>query len=105
MKYYAIAQLDITDSRWVAEYVTNVTPLVESHGGRYLARTPRVTVVEGERAPRQIFLIIEWPSKAAAEAFYDSEHYRPYRDARQAGTNGEFLLVPAEDVNGVARIA
>ncbi|HEY3946575.1 MAG TPA: DUF1330 domain-containing protein [Solirubrobacteraceae bacterium] len=104
MKYYAIAQLDISDPSWVAEYVANVTPLVESHGGRYLARTPRVEVIEGERTPRQIFLIIEWPSKDAAEAFYDSDSYRPYRDARRAGTNGEFLLVAAEDVNGVARI-
>ena len=69
MKHYAIAQLDITDPSWVAEYVADVTPLVESHGGRYLARTPRVEVIEGERTPRQIFLIIEWPSKDAAEAF------------------------------------
>jgi uncharacterized protein (DUF1330 family) len=105
MKHYAIAQLDITDPSWVAEYVADVTPLVESHGGRYLARTPQVEVIEGERTPRQIFLIIEWPSKDAAEAFYDSERYRPYRDARRAGTNGEFLLVAAEDVNGVAQIA
>ncbi len=105
MKYYAIAQLDITDPSWIVEYVTHVTPLVESHGGRYLARTPRVEVVEGDRSPRQIFLIIEWPSKSTAEAFYDSDRYRPYRDARQAGTTGEFVLVAPEDVNRVARIA
>jgi uncharacterized protein (DUF1330 family) len=105
MKYYAIAQLDIADPSWVADYVANVTPLVEARGGRYLARTPRIELVEGERAPRQIFLIIEWPSKVAAEAFYDCDEYRPYRDARQAGTSGEFLLVAAEDVNGLARIA
>jgi uncharacterized protein (DUF1330 family) len=39
MKYYAIAQLHITDPGWVAAYVEHVTPLVEAHGGRYLART------------------------------------------------------------------
>jgi uncharacterized protein (DUF1330 family) len=105
MKYYAIAQLDITDAGWVADYVANVTPLVESRGGRYLTRTHRVELVEGERAPRRIFLIIEWPSKADAEAFYDCDEYRPYRDARQAGASGEFMLVAAEDVNGLARIA
>jgi uncharacterized protein (DUF1330 family) len=105
MKHYAIAQLDITDPKWVAEYVANVTPLVESRRGRYLARTPRIEAVEGERVPRQILLIIEWPSKADAEAFYECEEYRPHREARRAGSIGEFLLVAAEDVNGLARIA
>ncbi|MGI9099900.1 MAG: DUF1330 domain-containing protein [Solirubrobacteraceae bacterium] len=40
MRHYAVAELDITDPGWVAEYVAAVTPLVEARGGRYLARTP-----------------------------------------------------------------
>jgi len=105
VKHYAVAELDVTDPAWVADYVTHTTRLVEAHGGRYLARTPRVDRLEGERDPRTIFLLIEWPSKEAAEAFYESEEYRPYRERRIAGSNGEFFLVAGEDVNGVARIA
>lgn len=105
MKYYAVAELDVTDSGWVRSYVADVTPMVERRGGRYLARTAQIEQIEGEQAPPQILLIIEWSSKAAAEEFYESEEYRPYREGRRAGARNEFLLIAGEDVNGVARIA
>ncbi len=105
MKYYAVAELDVEDPAWVAGYVEHVTRIVEARGGRYLARTPRAERWEGDREGRQIFLLIEWPSRQAAQEFYDSEEYRPHREARRAGSRGEFFLVAGEDVNGVARIA
>ena len=104
MRYYAVAEIDLTDRGWARDYVANVTPMVERRGGRYLARTPKVEKLEGDRDPAQLFLIVEWPSKEAAEAFYESDEYRPYRDARQAGSRSEFFLVAGEDVNGVAHI-
>jgi len=104
MNYYAVAEIDITDSSWVQEYVAHVTGLVEARGGRYLARTPRAEKVEGERALPQIFLIIEWPSKEAADAFYESDEYAPYRRNREARARNEFALVAGEDVNGVASL-
>lgn len=105
MKHYAVAELDVTDPAWVRDYVTDVTPMVQRRGGRYLARTPRIERIEGERELPQVLLLIEWPSKQAADEFYESEEYRPYREARRAGARNEFLLVAGEDANGVARIA
>jgi uncharacterized protein (DUF1330 family) len=102
MRYYAVAEIEIENTAWIPEYVNKTTPLVEAHGGRYLARTPRVERIEGERKPPAIFLIIEWPSKEAAEAFYASADYRPLREARTAGSRGEFALVAGEDVTGRA---
>jgi uncharacterized protein (DUF1330 family) len=104
VKYYAIAELEMTERGWAREYVDNVTPMVEGRGGRFLARTDRIHLVEGERPVPQLFLIIEWPSEAVAAEFYESLEYRPYRDARIAGTHSQFFLVPGEDVNGVAQI-
>ena len=104
MKYYAVAEIDITDQSWVAEYVKNVTRMVEQHGGRYLARTSNVTKIEGERKVPQIFLLIEWPSKETAMAFYESEEYRPYRERRIAGAKNEFLLVAGEDMTRKAHV-
>jgi uncharacterized protein (DUF1330 family) len=105
MKYYSVAELDITDQSWVPAYVKNVTKLVERCGGRYLARTSNIEKIEGERKPPQIFLIIEWPSKDAAEAFYESDEYRPYRQSRIEGARNEFVLVAGEDIAKEARIA
>ena len=104
MRYYAVAEIDITDPSWVQSYVESVTDLVEAHGGRYLARTPRIEKVEGERPAPQIYLIIEWPSKEAADAFYESEEYAPHRRGRELGSRSEFALVAGEDVNGRARM-
>lgn len=105
MKCYAVAEIDITDQGWVRSYVENVTGLVERYGGRYLARTPRIEKIEGDRTPPHVFLIIEWPSKEAADSFYASEEYRPYREARRDGAKNEFMLIAGEDVNGLARIS
>jgi uncharacterized protein (DUF1330 family) len=104
MKYYAVAEMDIRDPAWIGDYVANVTAMVERRGGRYLSRTARIEKVEGERPAPQVIVLIEWPSNEAADEFYASEEYRPYREARGRGARNDFLLVAGEDVNGVARI-
>jgi len=105
MKYYSVAEIAITDQSWVPAYVKNVTGLVEQHGGRYLARTSKIERLEGERKVPQIFLIIEWPSKDVAKAFYECDEYRPYRQSRIEGAKSEFLLVAGEDLMHTAQIA
>jgi uncharacterized protein (DUF1330 family) len=102
--YYVVAEMDITDRAWVASYVQAVTPMVERYGGRYLARTPKVERLEGDRTPPHVFLIIEWPSREAAMAFYESDEYRPYRESRIAGSINHFVLVAGEDVTGIAHM-
>lgn len=104
MTCYAVAEIDVTDPGWVREYVAEVTKMVEARGGRYLARTAKIERIEGERDAPQVYLIIEWPSKEVADAFYESDEYRPFRDARQRGARNQFFLVAGEDVNGVAQM-
>lgn len=102
MKHYVVAELQVTDPAWVGPYVESVTELVERHGGRYLARTPKAERLEGDRPLPQVFLVIEWPSREAALAFYDSEDYRPFREQRVDGSVTEMALVAGEDVAGLA---
>ena len=104
MKYYSVAEIEITNQSWVPAYVQNVTRLVEQRGGRYLARTSKIEKLEGGRKVPQVFLIIEWPSKDIALAFYESDEYRPYRHDRTKGSKNEFLLVAGEDMTKTARI-
>jgi uncharacterized protein (DUF1330 family) len=104
MKYYFIGEIEITDQSWVPDYVQNVTGMVERWGGRYLSRTPVVERVEGQRKVPAMMVILEWPSREKAVAFYESEEYRPYRQMRIAGAKNEFLLVAGEDVAKAARI-
>jgi uncharacterized protein (DUF1330 family) len=103
VKYYTVVEIDVTDPTWVPEYVKNVTPLVEQNGGRYLARTSQVEKIEGERKAPQVFVIIEWPSKAIADACYASPEYRPFREKRIAGAKNELMLVAGEDMTKTAQ--
>jgi uncharacterized protein (DUF1330 family) len=104
VKYYVVAEMNITDRSWVAPYVQHVTRMVERHGGRYLARTPHAERLEGGREAPQVFLIIEWPSREAALAFYESDEYRPFRESRIARAVNELVLVAGEDVTGAANV-
>lgn len=98
MSCYFIVESEVTDDSWVADYLKNVTPMVERRGGRYLARTKDVKRLEGQRKLLPLFIIIEWPSKAVAEEFYHSAEYKPYRHNRITGAKNEFLLVAGEDI-------
>lgn len=97
MKYYAIAEVSVTDPNWVAEYLAKVNQIVESYGGTYLARTSNFEMVEGHEEVHQTSVLLEFPSKNAAYGFYSSEEYKPLREARKAGSTGKFYIVAGED--------
>lgn len=103
MKYYAIGEIEVTDQSWVPNYLKNVTRMVEEHGGRYLVRTSKIVQLEGERRS-QVVVVIEWPSKEAAQSFYVSEEYRPYLKSRLAGARNHMLLVAGEDFAKVTQL-
>lgn len=98
MKHYVVAEVNISNDTWVPSYLEDVTRMVEQHGGRYLARTPKVEKIEGDREIPQVFIIIEFPSKDAATTFYTSAEYHPYLKARREGASSEMVLVAGEDV-------
>ncbi len=86
------------DDSWVEDYLPAVTALVHKHGGNYLARTMTMERLEGEAELPSVFVIIEWPSKEAAQAFYADPEYQPYLQKRLAGAKNDFVLVAGEDI-------
>src|SRR4030095_13226238 len=103
MKYYGVVELDITDQSWVPEYIENGTKLVERNGGRYLARTSNIEKLEGEGKGPTVFVLLEWPSRESAVAFYESDEYKPYRQSRLTGARNEFFLIAGQHVEKTAR--
>lgn len=100
MKYYVVADITLTNRRWIPRYVRTVTALVESYGGTYLARTADFDVLEGASERPHLSLLIEFPSKERAQAFYHSAEYQPFLEARQAGSTGRFFLIAGKDDTG-----
>jgi len=98
MKYNAVVRVTLIDESWVEAYLPAVTALVHQHGGKYLARTKTMERLEGGTELPSVFVIIEWPSKEAAQAFYADPEYRPHLEKRLAGAQNEFVLVAGEDI-------
>ncbi|MDP6342453.1 MAG: DUF1330 domain-containing protein [Alphaproteobacteria bacterium] len=98
MKYFAVVSLNVKDDSWIESYLPNVTELVNKHGGNYISRTQTFERIEGEGADPDIYVLIEWPSKEAALAFYQDPDYQPYLQSRLAGADSNFFLVAGEDI-------
>ena len=92
MSAYVIANIRVTDAERYKDYVAGVTPLIEKHGGVYCVRAGASEVLEGEWAPDR-FVVLEFPSREAALAFYNDPDYAPLRSLRQAITNSNVILI------------
>ena len=96
MTAYVIKLVTITeDATWIEEYASKVKAMVESHGGRYLARCPEVERLEGEMRPPTIAVLLEFPDVETARNWHGSEEYKPWLESRQAGAKSEMLLIDA----------
>ena len=100
MKYYGCVQLRFDDDSWVREYAEKVTPILESYGGRYLARTKTMEKIEGDdRELPTLFVIVEWPSREAFHEFYNDPEYREnVKHIRTDNSNDELIQVAGEDI-------
>ena len=48
MTAYVIADIKVTDDKWVPAYAASVHDLVHKHGGKYLSRSGNVKTLEGK---------------------------------------------------------
>ena len=95
--YYSILAVTPTNENWIPDYIGPANELVAKHGGKYLARTATHEQIEGESTPAALRIIIEWPSKKAAQAFMADPDYVPHLQARTAGSDSFHYLVEAKD--------
>lgn len=94
-KAYWIAQVEVTDPERFADYAKLGPGRLADFGGRFLARGGARTVMEGS-APERI-VIIEFPSREHALAFYQSPDYQAARQHRLGAANCTFLVVDGLD--------
>ena len=73
-------------------YRLAVPPLIARHGGRYLVRGGETRQMEGTR-PWSRVVVLEFPSRAAAEAFYADPDYAPLLALRLACTDSDMVMV------------
>jgi uncharacterized protein (DUF1330 family) len=92
MTAYLIAVETIHDEVMFAEYRKQVVPTVEAFGGRFIARGGTLTVLEGQwQHPRTV--IIEFPTRESAEAWYKSADYQKIIGLRLKSTSGNLVIL------------
>lgn len=91
-KAYLIGQITVTNPEGYAEYARQVPDTIHRHGGRYIVRGGTTSVLEGSQlGERQV--VLEFPSRQAAQAWYDSPEYQAILHCRQDNSHGHLMLV------------
>ncbi|HKU06140.1 MAG TPA: DUF1330 domain-containing protein [Bradyrhizobium sp.] len=92
MKAYVVATETAHDEAMFAEYRKRVPATVEAFGGRFVARGGELTVLEGEWLHSRT-VMIEFPSREAAEGWYKSADYQKIIDLRLKSTSGNVVIL------------
>lgn len=92
MKAYVIAVKTIQDEAMFAEYREQVPGTLAPFGGQFIARGGKWTTLEGQwQHPRTV--IIEFPTREAAEAWYKSHHYQGIIGLRHRSSSGNLIIL------------
>lgn len=100
MAAYLVATLKITDDAWVPDYAARVHDIAARHGGEYLSRSGNIRTLEGPAPDATLMAIIRFPDADAAAAFAADPEYLPLAHARQAGSDGVFVVIDDTDLAG-----
>ncbi|HEX6611688.1 MAG TPA: DUF1330 domain-containing protein, partial [Hyphomicrobiaceae bacterium] len=92
MKAYLIAAETIKDQAMFDTYRKEVVGTIASFGGQFIVRGGDLTVLEGEW-PHSRVVIIEFPSRAAAEGWYRSADYQKVISLRLNSSVGNLIIV------------
>ena len=92
MAAYVIYQGEVLDPERYDEYKAKGAESILAAGGKYLVRGGDVEVLEGER-PEGRIVLLEFPSREAALAWYRSDEYAEIRKIREGAARARMYVV------------
>lgn len=95
MPAYVVSRVKIRDAEAMRRYVNEAPATVAAFGGRYHYRGGDVQALEGAWEHDRM-VVLEFPTKADALAWYESDLYRPLRELRQASAETIILLADGD---------
>lgn len=90
-KAYIIADVSVTDPEQYKIYQQFSSQAMQEHNVNILVRGGAIEPLEGEAPGRLV--VLEFPSKEAARAFYESDTYRQGREARRHAADMTMFIV------------
>jgi uncharacterized protein (DUF1330 family)/uncharacterized protein YndB with AHSA1/START domain len=87
MSLYALNLFDLAANDDYREYSRRSVEAVGKHGGRVVALGRLAGAAEGgDTEPRQVMILVEWPSYAAFDAFVEDPSHHDLHPLREHGT-------------------
>ena len=91
-KTYLVGQITVTNPEAYAVYASQVPQTIAAFGGKYLVRGGHATQLEGQ-ALGERNVVIEFPNREIAEAWYNSDAYQAIIAHRTNNSTGALALV------------
>jgi|TARA_B110000240_G_scaffold195311_1_gene244612 uncharacterized protein (DUF1330 family) len=92
MTHYLIARIDINDQEGYSKYQAGFMEIFSQYDGKMLSVDEAPKLIEGEW-PVSRTVLIEFPSKESAMAWYESEAYQALAQHRFASSDGNIVLL------------
>jgi uncharacterized protein (DUF1330 family) len=89
---YYIGEHEIRDEAAFADYLKQVIPIIERHGGRYLTKPGAHEALEGHWQPNRV-VIVAFPDMASLRAWYHAPDYQPLIAKRQAAARDVMIAI------------
>jgi uncharacterized protein (DUF1330 family) len=88
---FVVNAYDINDQETFKEYPLHVRPLLAKHGAKVLAMEVNPRALEGK--PRTMNAIIQFPSEAAVDNFYNDPAYQSVIGLRQKSSSNTTMII------------
>lgn len=92
--HYLLGFSDMVNTDWAEEYSAGTTPIAARYGLTAVCRSDQFEVLDGS-FDRRSMILLEFPSKAAFEGFWNDPDYAPLKKLREDNTEGEQVAFAA----------
>ena len=92
MSAYIIASVNVTDPEKYKNYMALSPAAIDAAGGKFIVRGGNPEILEGDWSRPRV-VIIEYPTREAAKAFYDSTLYVAARAEREGAAEFSMIVV------------
>jgi uncharacterized protein (DUF1330 family) len=92
MAAYFIVDVDVKNPQAYEAYKQAAAASIAQYGGRYLVRSGKHEVLEGDWRPTRL-VVLEFPTIAAAKRWYASAEYNQVKPIRLQHAVGHLVLV------------
>ncbi len=92
MAAYVLVDVEITDPIEFDDYRKKVPDSLAPYGGRFIIRGGATEILEGDWAPKRV-VVIEFPDRSAAKAWWSSAEYADAKAQRQRSAHTQLIVV------------